>query len=58
MRVVADRPEPVAVPALPEVPTLILSGREDSRTPTEVARAIAGRMPKATSRSCPASVTP
>lgn len=41
-------PETVAVPPLPEVPTLVLSGREDSRTPTEVARAIAGRMPKST----------
>lgn len=41
-------PERVAVPTLPEVPTLVLSGREDSRTPTEVARVIAGRMPKST----------
>lgn len=41
-------PEPTTVPPLPEVPALILSGREDSRTPTEVARAIAGRMPKST----------
>lgn len=41
-------PEQVTVPPLPEVPTLILSGREDSRTPTEVARAIATRMPKST----------
>lgn len=41
-------PEQVTIPPLPEVPTLILSGREDSRTPTEVARAIATRMPKST----------
>lgn len=40
-------PDTVAVPTPPEAPTLVLSGREDSRTPTEVARAIAGRMPKA-----------
>lgn len=41
-------PEQVSVPPLPEIPTLILSGREDSRTPSEVARAIATRMPKST----------
>ncbi len=41
-------PERAAVPPLPDVPTLILSGREDARTPTEDARAIAKRAPKAT----------
>lgn len=41
-------PEQTTIPPLPEVPTLILSGREDSRTPTEVARAMASRMPKST----------
>jgi pimeloyl-ACP methyl ester carboxylesterase len=41
-------PERVAVPPLPAVPTLILSGREDARTPTEVARTIAERAPRST----------
>jgi pimeloyl-ACP methyl ester carboxylesterase len=41
-------PDRTTIPPLPEVPTLVLSGREDSRTPTEVARAITARMPKAT----------
>lgn len=41
-------PERAAVPPLPDVPTLILSGREDARTPTEVARTIAERAPTST----------
>ncbi|MBF6620171.1 MAG: alpha/beta hydrolase, partial [Patulibacter sp.] len=41
-------PERVAVPPLPDVPTLILSGREDARTPTQVARTIAERAPTST----------
>lgn len=41
-------PDRTVVPPLPDVPTLILSGRDDARTPTEVARRIARRAPKAT----------
>lgn len=40
-------PERPAVGPLPAVPTLILSGREDARTPTETAARIAGRTPGA-----------
>ncbi|MFA4930080.1 MAG: alpha/beta hydrolase, partial [Patulibacter sp.] len=41
-------PDRTVVPPLPDVPTLILSGREDARTPTESARAIAARAPQST----------
>lgn len=40
-------PPPPAVGALPSVPTLILSGAQDLRTPTAGAEAVAGRIPGA-----------
>ncbi|HUN79159.1 MAG TPA: alpha/beta hydrolase [Solirubrobacteraceae bacterium] len=40
-------PAPPAVGALPNVPTLILSGAQDLRTPTANARAVAARIPDA-----------
>jgi pimeloyl-ACP methyl ester carboxylesterase len=40
-------PPPPAVSPLPNVPTLILSGAQDLRTPTSGARAIAARIPDA-----------
>jgi pimeloyl-ACP methyl ester carboxylesterase len=40
-------PAPPAQGALPDVPTLILSGEQDLRTPTAGARALAGRIPDA-----------
>jgi pimeloyl-ACP methyl ester carboxylesterase len=42
----ASRPPPVEGP-LPDVPTLILSGAQDLRTPTANARALAARIPGA-----------
>ncbi len=41
----AAAPPPATSGALPEVPTLILSGADDLRTPTSSARALAGRIP-------------
>lgn len=41
-------PDTAPVPPLPAVPTLFVSGRDDARTPPEVARAIARRAPKST----------
>jgi pimeloyl-ACP methyl ester carboxylesterase len=38
-------PAPAATPALPAVPTLMLSGGSDLRTPLEDARAVAARLP-------------
>jgi pimeloyl-ACP methyl ester carboxylesterase len=43
---VASAPPPAEV-ALPDVPTLILSGEQDLRTPTADARAVAARIPGA-----------
>jgi pimeloyl-ACP methyl ester carboxylesterase len=43
----AIAPAPPATGALPDVPTLILSGSQDLRTPTSGARAIAARIPDA-----------
>ena len=40
-------PPPPAAGALPDVPTLILSGEQDLRTPTANARAVAARIPDA-----------
>jgi pimeloyl-ACP methyl ester carboxylesterase len=40
-------PAPPAAGALPDVPTLILSGAQDLRTPTADARAVAARIPDA-----------
>lgn len=40
-------PPPPAEQALPDVPTLILSGAQDLRTPTANARAVAARIPDA-----------
>ncbi len=40
-------PPPPAIGALPSVPTLILSGAQDLRTPTAGAEAVAGRIPGA-----------
>ena len=40
-------PAPPPAGALPNVPTLILSGGQDLRTPTEDARRVAGRIPDA-----------
>jgi pimeloyl-ACP methyl ester carboxylesterase len=40
-------PAPPAVSPLPNVPTLILSGEQDLRTPTADARAVAARIPDA-----------
>jgi pimeloyl-ACP methyl ester carboxylesterase len=40
-------PSPPATSPLPDVPTLILSGAQDLRTPTSGARAIAARIPDA-----------
>jgi pimeloyl-ACP methyl ester carboxylesterase len=40
-------PAPPSVGALPNVPTLILSGEQDLRTPTENARRVAGLIPDA-----------
>jgi pimeloyl-ACP methyl ester carboxylesterase len=38
-------PAPPAITPLPDVPTLILSGSQDLRTPTSLARAVAARIP-------------
>jgi hypothetical protein len=40
-------PQPPAAGALPDVPTLILSGEQDLRTPTADARSVAARIPDA-----------
>ena len=40
-------PPPPAAAALPDVPTLILSGAQDLRTPTSVARSVAALIPDA-----------
>ena len=43
----AASPAPVADPPLPQVPTLVLDGVDDVRTPIEDAQAVTGRIPGA-----------